>query len=450
MKIAILGAAGMRTPLIVQAMIKRQERISLSELALMDLDAERLELIGALTTPLEHSLKFNLTRTTDARAALHSADFVITTFRVGGIESRVIDERVPLQYGVLGQETTGPGGFAMAMRTIPVLLDYVQLMREVCPQAWLINFANPAGLLVEAVTREAEWQRVVGICDSPNTLRSAAAAIGLPPHEVYLDYFGLNHLGWVKGLIYHSHDYLPQFIAWVHESKQLPDLPFDPDLVAGLGLIPNEYLYYYYDTDTAVKNILQAGQSRGEQIAELNAQLVAELRRLKADGNFDGMLAAYEAYLRQRGSTYMLRETGRPHDLDPASVAALQDEGYAGVALDVIEGLLGVQPRPMILNVPNRGSIDGMADEDVVETPAYVGKDFIRPLTIGAAPDHCLGLMKQVKHYERLTIEAGVGHSYQSAVMALALHPLVPNYATAKAILEEYRAKHGDLFPVLR
>ncbi len=168
MKLAILGAAGVRTPLVLKSIAAFRSQIGLTELALMDIDGERLDLIAALSAPLEHGndLRFSITRTTDARAALGGADFVITTFRVGGTESRVIDERVPLNHGVLGQETTGPGGFAMAMRTIPVLFDYIQLMREVCPNAWLINFANPAGLLAEAITRVAGWRRAVGICDA--------------------------------------------------------------------------------------------------------------------------------------------------------------------------------------------------------------------------------------------------------------------------------------------
>jgi 6-phospho-beta-glucosidase len=149
MKIAIIGAAGVRTPLIFQAILVHQDKLDLTELSLMDLDGERLELIGALTSPVEHSAKkkFRITRTTDPQLALSGADFVITTFRVGGIESRVIDERVPLNHGILGQETTGAGGFAMGLRSIPVLIDYVQLMEKVCPNAWLINFANPAGML---------------------------------------------------------------------------------------------------------------------------------------------------------------------------------------------------------------------------------------------------------------------------------------------------------------
>ncbi len=455
MKIAILGAGGVRTPLIVQAMAARQERLGLTELALMDVDGGRLELVAALTAAAEHSgqAKFKIIRTTDPRSALAGADFVITTFRVGGIAARVIDERVPLSHGVLGQETTGPGGFAMAMRTIPVLLDYLALMRELCPNAWLINFANPAGLLAEAAVTAGGWERTVGICDAPASMaRVAAALLGAATDEVYLDYFGLNHLGWIRAVIYGGHDHLPQFITMIRQAGKMPGLPFDGEFLAGLGLIPNEYLFYYYHAAEAVANILRAGQTRGEQVVALNERLFADLRRLWVAEDVDEMQAIYHAYLDHRGETYMAGETGGGHTLaglDARLIEALAGEGYAGVALDLVEGLLGVRSGQMILNVPNRGAIQGMAADEVVEIPAYVGKGLVRPLAVGAVPGHALGLMQQVKAYEQLTIAAATEGSYAKAVEALTLHPLVRDHALAKAILDEYRVRHDDLFPVL-
>ncbi len=455
MKIAILGAAGVRTPLIVQALILRssQDRLGLGELALMDIDAERLELIAALTAPLERAATFSITRTSDARAALSGADFVITTFRVGGVESRAIDERVPLNHGVLGQETTGPGGFAMAMRTLPVLFQYIDLMREACPGAWLLNFANPAGLLTEAAARVAKWERAVGICDAPTTMHKlAAAAIGAPPDEVFLDYFGLNHLGWVRSVMRDGQDHLPRLIEMIRAAGGLPGLPFDPEFIATLGIIPNEYLYYFYHNTEAVRNILNAGQSRGEQIAAMNAGLFAELRRLRAKGDIAGMAAAYRRYIQERGQTYLAGETGRAPDLsrlDPALAEVISGEGYAGVALELIEALQGAHPKRLVVNLTNRGALRGMADEDVVEIPALADRNRIEPQAVGDVPDHCLGLMKQVKACERLTIEAAVEGSYAKAVAALAIHPLVRDVATAKAILDEYRVRHGASFPAL-
>jgi 6-phospho-beta-glucosidase len=463
LKITILGAGGVRTPLIVGAMTQRAERLGLTELALMDVDAEHLDIMGMLAQAQQDSpdvhpgesqaAPFRIVCTTDARLALAGADFVITTFRVGGIASRVVDERVPLRYGVLGQETTGPGGFAMAMRTIPVLLDYIATMREVCPEAWLINFANPAGLLAEAAITAGGWTRTVGICDAPEGMRRVAAALfGVTPDELYLDYFGLNHLGWVRGAFQDGQDLLPRFIAMLRAAGTMPGLPFDAAFIASLGMIPNEYLFYYYHSRAAVDNILRDDQTRGEQIAGWNALLFDELTSLRAAGDLNGMRRTYQAYLEQRGGTYMVSETGQTHDLaglDPAIIRTLAGEGYAGIALDLIEGLNGGAPRQMILNVPNAGAIRGMAARDVVEAPVFVGKGIVRPLAVGEVPGGPLGLMQQVKAYEQLTIAAATEGSYAKAVQALTLHPLVRDYAAAVAILEGYREGHGASFPAL-
>lgn len=455
-KLAILGAAGLRTPLILQAILLRQARLNLRELVLMDLDAERLELIAALTAPLEaaNPPSFHIVRTLDLDIALQNADYVITTFRVGGMTARAIDERVPLNHGVLGQETTGPGGFAMGMRTIPVLLDLAEKMKSLCPQAWLINFANPAGMLAEALVRVSGWRRCVGICDAPHTMRRALAALlGAPPNQVFLDYFGLNHLGWMRRVIYQGEDHLPRFLELIRQMDRVPGLPFSPTLIATLGLIPNEYLYYYYHTQQAVENIQKAGLSRGEQLAAWNENLFAELSALRAQEDYEGMQSAYQSYLKKRGQTYMVNESGQAHNLeqiDAALAESLSSEGYAGVALDLIEALNGGTARQMILNIPNHGAIQGMDAEDVVEIAALVSEGMIQSLSVGSIPQYCLGLMQQVKTYERLTIEAAAEGSYAKALTALTLHPLVPGFEVAKMILDEYIERHGDLFPPLR
>ncbi len=458
MKVTILGAGGVRTPLIVRSFIARQARLGLDELALMDIDGARLDLMAALTAPLEQQnpLHFKITRTTDARAALAGADFVITTFRVGDMAGRAIDERVALNHGVLGQETTGPGGFAMGLRTIPVLFHYLDLMRTVCPQAWLINFANPAGMLAEAVVNHGHWPRAVGICDAPASLqRGAALFLQARPEEVVLEYFGLNHLGWARAVWHHGRDRLPELIRmFTQAGVEVPGFPFEPGLIQALGLLPNEYLYYYYSAE-AVANLKKAGRTRGEQLLELNTRLFADLERARAAEDFEALQQIFEAYHRERGQTYFVGETGGQgsHDLSHLSreqLETLAEEGYAGVALNVMEALAGQSPKVLTLNVPNHGAIEGMRADDVVETNCWVGAGLVRPLAMGAVPDHALGLMKQVKAYERLTIDAALSGAYDTALAALALHPLVPSAAVARIILDEYIEKHGALFPIRR
>jgi 6-phospho-beta-glucosidase len=456
MKITIIGAAGVRTPLIVQSMLKHQDRLGLRELALMDINGERLELIGALTSPVEHSskTKFSLSRTTDPLLAMEGADFIITTFRVGGIESRIIDERVPLNHGVLGQETTGSGGFAMGIRSIPVLIDYVNKMRRVCPNAWLINFANPAGMLTEAVIRYGNWQRVVGICDGPASMHKVIAGLlETELDEVHLDYFGLNHLGWIKRIIVKNQDRLPYMLRWLKSSGVVPGLPFDSDFITSLCMIPNEYLYYYYYNMQAVSNILNSSECRGEQVAKQNLKLFSDLKERSLIQDFEGMQASYQAYLDKRSSTYMVKETGKSHDismLDSKTIETTLDEGYAGVALNLIEALVGDKPGVQILNIANHGAIPSMEEQDVVEIPALVSHDQIQPMAVNDIPMHCLGLIQQVKHYEHLTIDAAMENSYSKALLALTLHPLVRDFSTAKSILDEYITLHHGYFPTLQ
>lgn len=460
MKLTVLGAAGIRTPLMLQSILARQPQMGLTELALMDIDANRLGLMRALCEALleENPPAITIIWTQDARRAIQGADYVITTFRVGGMESRVIDEQVPLRYGVLGQETTGPGGFAMAMRTIPVALEYVRLVREEAPGAWFLNFTNPAGIVTEAIMNVGGYERAVGICDNPAAMwRAAAQWLGVTPDDLLVDYFGLNHLGWVRAITHRGRDRLPELIELIaaRAGEPLPGLPFEPGFIRLLGLIPNEYNYFYDSTAQAVAHLQQAGQSRAQQIMPFNVELYETLDQLRQDGgNAAAMKRAYLDYLTRRHETYMSIETGHRHAAngerpDPNDPLASSAEGYSGVALGVIEALESAAGGVSILNVPNRGAIQGMGYDDVVEVTCYVGHGVIRPLAAGAIPDFALGLMKRVKEYERLTIQAAAEGSYDLALKALTVHPLVPSMRVARKILNDYCEQHGAYFPQL-
>lgn len=459
MKLTFIGAGGARTPLVMQSILDHQDRVPLREVCLMDNDPERLDLIRMVTRPRLEAGRpaFHISWTTDARQAIEGSDFIAITFRVGQMQSRVIDEQVPLKYGVLGQETTGPGGFAMAMRTIPVLLDYVDLIRELAPSAWLLNFANPSGILTEVVTRVAGYDRAVGICDDPSSMTRVAAAYSLRgSDQVFPEYFGLNHLGWLRAVYVDGQDRIPTMLQALRETGgRIPGIPFDLDFIETLGLIPSEYLFFYYYPRQSVENLLKTGQSRAQQILPFNEELYASLRRIgQEEADPSRVEAVYTRYLRQRHETYMTLETGdKASSIAPAeavSQLSTAAEGYSGVALDLIEGLMSEHGAVLILNVPNRGALPGMAEDDVVEVTCLVRNGVIRPFAMGALPDHALGLMKSVKAYERLTIQAAVEGSYALALKALSLHPLVPSFETARAILDDYVAQHGDSFPTLK
>jgi len=242
MKLAIIGAGGVRTPLIVKECYKKAESLNLTELALMDIDDLHLRQIELVTQSILDEEPRNLKRTitTDPIQALEGADYVITTFRVGGIEARVIDERLPLSQDVLGQETTGAGGFAMGLRSIPVLLGYIDLMRLYCPNAWLINFANPSGMMAEAAISAGKWDKTVGICDAPTEVqRVVSKFLNIPENDIYLDYFGLNHLGWTRQIRVHGQDILPGLIDNLEQLPIKDLLPFSIELIKSLKMIPN-------------------------------------------------------------------------------------------------------------------------------------------------------------------------------------------------------------------
>jgi len=280
-----------------------------------------------------------------------------------------------------------------------------------------------------------------------------AAVLGANPADVFIDYFGLNHLGWIKGIFYKGQDKLPEIIQTIKSAGVVPGLPFASDLVVSLGMIPNEYLYYYYYAFQAVDHIREADETRGEQIVRQNLKLFTALKDKYKNHDLDGMQTAYLSYLEARGSTYMFKETGKHQDYSSIAPGALQsilDEGYAGVALNLIESLRGNKPRMQILNIPNEAAIQGLDDRDVVEIPAIVSDNHIRPLPVIDIPEHCLGLMMQVKQYERLTIEAAVEGSYTKARLALTTHPLVKDYILAGIILDEYISRHQPNFPTLQ
>jgi 6-phospho-beta-glucosidase len=451
MKLTIIGAAGVRTPLIIDEIINRQDRIGITELCLMDIDSERLELIAAVTAAGESSnrLRFSINRTTDAVIALTGADYVITTFRVGGIESRIIDERVPLDLGIIGQETTGPGGFAMGLRSIPVLANYARLMQEYCPKAWLINFANPSGMMAEALHNYIHFDKAIGICDGPTSVINVVSQVlQIPVNEIYAEYFGLNHLGWFKSINTGQKDRQPELIQMLVSAGGVPGLDIDPNIIASLKMIPNEYLYYYYHSRQAVANILRSGLTRGESIAVMNNELFSRLRELRKTEDFSSLRKVHHDYIHNRSKSYMVNETGHDKsDLD--KLIESSEIGYAELALDLIESLTGGKSSRLILNVPNRGAITGMRQSDIVEIPTFVTKNSILPVAIGEVPDHCLGLMKQIKAYELLTIEAALEGSYNKAINALTIHPLVGDYQLSKMIVDGYLQRHGSYFPKL-
>jgi Alpha-galactosidases/6-phospho-beta-glucosidases, family 4 of glycosyl hydrolases len=447
MKLAIIGAGGVRTPLIVKECYKKADSINLTELALMDIDGDHLQQIEKVTQSIleDDPNKLKRTITTDAAKALEGADYVITTFRAGGIESRVADEHLPLSQGVLGQETTGAGGFAMGLRSIPVLLGYIEMMRHYCPNAWLINFANPSGMMAEAAIKAGNWSKAVGICDAPTEVqRVVSKFLRVPENEVYLEYFGLNHLGWTRAIRVHGQDVLPGLIENLDNLPIKDLLPFSVALLKSLRMIPNEYLYYFYSSRSAVQNILKSDHTRGEEILAANEKLFADLKQNL--NSPEALKARYTEYLETRRLHYMENETGKAA-IDATEPITLDLQGgYADVALRLIRSLEKGEKQVHIINTLNKGAIKGLPEDCVVEVPCLVGKDLVQPNTIGEIPLDCLGLLAQVKAYEQLTIQAAVEGSEAKAIQALITHPLVADERIATTLVKGFKEKFGPDF----
>jgi 6-phospho-beta-glucosidase len=455
MKLAILGGAGMRTALLVNGLVRHSEELQFDEVALFDNDEERLMIMGRLSEYIAKTKEapFRVTFTTDVREALTGADFIFSAVRVGQEESRVQDERVALKHGVLGQETTGPGGFAMALRTIPVMIEYSRIINEVCPNAWLLNFSNPSGLLAQALNTYGQC-KTIGICDAHAGMKNALSKFLRVHHSrLQVDYFGLNHLGWIPKVYMDGVDQLPMILDRFEELARGAHVFsfFEPELIRNIGMLPNEYLYYFYYHDLSVRNIMETGETRGEQIVKLNRPLLARIAPLIREGKLAEAWKDYNETLDKRSSTYMSRETsGAVHNIHENEAEAFnqfEEEGYEGLAINVIKGIHQNKQQVLTLNVPNRGTITGLKDDDVVEVPCIVNRNGPTPLTVGTVPDLAMSLIQPVKTYERYAVEAAVKGDYQAALNALTVHPLVPSFTVAKAIMDEYLQVHKQYLP---
>lgn len=445
MKLSILGGGGFRTPYVWQAVLRDMGSLRVDEVSLYDIDAEKLTTMAALLTQLaaDHPDAPRLTTTTSLEEAIAGSDFVFAAIRVGGLEGRRCDEHVALDLGVIGQETTGPGGIAYALRTVPVMVAVAKEIARVAPNAFVMNFTNPAGIITEAM-QGVLGDRVVGICDTPSGLgRRVASALGIDRTRIHMDYVGLNHLGWMRGLYHDGRDILPEFLA---DDRLLGGLEeaqvFGADWIRELGVIPNEYLYYYYYNRDAVRSMVDAGTTRGDFLARTQTEFwgLARAEDDKAD--------LWRRTVERRSASYMAEATGGTQD-EPAHrhQAAFDpgDQGYAGVALGVMNAIAGNSQATMILNVRNRGTIAGLPDDAVIEVPALVDANGAHPLSVAAPGLHELGLMVQVKQVERHAISAALTGSRREALLAFALHPLVESVPIARSLLSGYTHAHPQL-----
>jgi 6-phospho-beta-glucosidase len=401
MKIAVIGAGSTYTPELVSGLT----RVSLDELALMDVDPERLEVVGGLARRMLGKAGYGggLTLTGDLDAAVAGASFVLVQIRVGGQAARLRDETIPLACGCIGQETTGAGGFAKALRTVPVVLEIADRVRELAePGAWIVDFTNPVGIVTRALLDAGH--RAVGLCNvAIGFQRSFARLLGIEPREVVVDQVGLNHLTWVRAVHVRGADVLPELLA--EHGDALAEQSASPlSLLEELGAVPSYYLHYFYAHDRVLGE-QRTGTPRAQVVAEIEAQLLDLYR--------DPSLAEKPALLEQRGGAF-----------------------YSEAAVGLVSSLLSGDGAVHEVDLRNRGTLEGLAADDVVEVPARVTREGPEPLQQAPLAPELLGLVQHVAAYERLAAEAAVTRSPRTARLALLAHPLIGQLEQVDALAE--------------
>ncbi|MDT0300590.1 family 4 glycosyl hydrolase [Streptomonospora wellingtoniae] len=456
MRLAILGGGGFRVPLVHRALLAESRRgdAVISEVVLFDTDEDRLRGISAVLErqrdahTAEHGEPRLAVRTAGSLPeALAGAGMVFSAIRVGAMPGRAADERVALSAGVIGQETVGAGGISYGLRTVPVARRVARAVAEHAPGAWVVNFTNPAGLVTEAMSAQL-GDRVIGICDSPAGLaRRAARALGLDPAAVRADYAGLNHLGWLRGLWSGGRDRLPDLLADTAalESFEEGGL-FGADWLRSLGALPNEYLHYYYmarEAAAAAAESARRGPTRGEELVEQHRGFYREAAARPGE--------AFELWDRAR----LARERGYMADNRRAAGGVERAEqdldggGYEEVALSVMRALARDEPTRLIVDVRNRGALNGLDRDAVVEVPCLVDGGGAQPLASAPLSGHQLALVLAVKSVERDIMEAVRTGSRATALRAFATHPLVDSVGTARTLLDGYLDAFGDLGEIL-
>lgn len=443
MKIAVIGGAGVRTVIFINGLLKRYKKLNIDEISLFDINKEKLDIIGKLCMYVvereKKDLKITLCDTCEE--AVTGTDYIVTTLRVGGDHSRVEDERAALSAGVIGQETTGAGGFSMAARAIPVLLDYCKIFQKYAPEAWIFNFSNPSGLVTQALT-QAGYDKVIGICDAPSTTKfRMAKKLGVEEDELYVEFFGLNHLSWISSVKKNGEEILPDLVndeAFLDSMQEFKTM--DPEAIRSSKMLPNEYLYYYYHREKALEHILNSENTRGEAIEKINQRMMKELSGMDINADQEEALQTFLYYMQVRENSYMSVESGvsaRPL-LEKGKLPVPEGMGYAGVMLDCIEGMQSKEGKYLVLCIKNQGSLNFLDNDDIVEVTCKVSSTGIEPVKFEKIPLYCENLIRTIKSYEKCSIEAIVTNDREKAIWALAMNPLVNSWSVARKLEEEF------------
>jgi 6-phospho-beta-glucosidase len=405
LKVSVVGGGSTYTPELVEGFVNRSARLPVDELVLLDIDPVRREVVGGLARRMLQRMEWpgHLVVTDDADAALDGASFILFQLRVGGQAARFLDETVPPRFGTVGQETTGAGGFAKALRTIPVILDLAErVARRSAPGAWIVDFTNPVGILTQALLDEGH--RAIGLCNVAIGLqRQFATRFDVAPERVALEHIGLNHLSWERAVRVDGVDRLPELIAAdadaVGEMSGLPG-----GLVRALGMLPSSYLRYYYEYEAVVAE-QRNGHTRAAEVMAIESQLLEMYR--------DPKLNEKPALLGTRGGAF-----------------------YSEAAAQLIASLHDGAGDVQVVDIRNDGALSDLPDDAVVEVPAVIDRDGAHPVRLDPLPTEVVGLVQDAKAYERLAARAAISGDRRVALLALLANPLVGRWEMAEGLLE--------------
>ncbi len=420
LKIAIIGSGSTYTPELIEGLIKRKDALPLGELVLMDIDRRKLDIVGGLCQRmiLAAGISCKITLTEELDEALINADFVLCQIRVGKLPARVLDEKIPLKYNLIGQETCGIGGFFKAMRTIPVMLNIAHRMEKLCPDAWMINFSNPSGIISQAILTHTNI-KMMGLCNVPfNMFKSIKAALNLETADI--EYVGLNHLSWITAIESEGTDYLKTALDMGLNSETMKNIPasgFSKEFIKLIGAIPSSYMEYYYYRDKKLKLLKEAEQTRGEKCEAIEEELL-------------GIYSNSELHTK------------------PELLSSRGGANYSEVAVSLVDAIYNDKREKHVVNVLNNGALSFMEDTDSIEINAVIGKDGAKPVKISNfGNSHIIDYMRMVKAYERNTVVAAVNGDEDAAMRALLMNPLVGDYHLARECFDELKEAHRQYLP---
>ncbi len=454
MKIAVIGGAGVRSMFLAKSIANRTKDLDITELVFMDSNPEKLNIYGKMAkevaTRLCPELKFTLTLS--AIDAIIGADYVITTIRAGGDSMRCRDERIALDEGYLGQETTGAAGFSFAMRSIPALKEYCELVKKYAkPNCKVFNFTNPAGVVSQTL-RDMGYDFTFGICDAPSgMLRSFEEHLGLEIGSTEAFCYGLNHLSFFNEIIFNGENVVPKLLSDDSAYKTTDLRYFKKDDLLKKQFIPNEYLYYFYEPKKSVENILNAPVTRGEQIEIINREMTKALKEIDIENNFHEAVKIFEHYYGMRENSYMASETGEKREKQyKFDIFAPDDGGYAGVALGIIDTIIHGTDKTVIACVPNvNKALDFLDETDTVEISCKIESGKPIPIKPRVVSEENKSLIMAVKEYEREASKALRLRSREAAIKALSVHPLVDK-KIAEKLVSAYEELNKDYFGELK